>query len=80
MATSRVWAIKGVSGETRDAARDMAHEAGLTIGEWVDRPLAKAAAEARHPRPPATRPEPEPEGDVAGVAAAPGTLRGFPAS
>lgn len=26
---------------------------GLTVGDWADKALAKAAEEARHPRPPA---------------------------
>ena len=53
MAGDRTWAIKGVRDETRDAVREAAHEAGLAIGEWVDRALARAVEEARHPRPPA---------------------------
>ena len=53
MASGRVWAIKGVSDRTRDAVVEIAHDAGLTIGEWVDQALARAAEEARHPRPPA---------------------------
>ena len=53
MANGRAWMIKGVSDETRDAAREAAHAAGLNIGEWIDRVLARAAAEARHPKPPA---------------------------
>jgi adenine-specific DNA glycosylase len=47
----RTWAIKGVSDRTRAAALEAAHEAGLTVGEWVERVLARAAKEARHPRP-----------------------------
>jgi hypothetical protein len=50
---SRVWAVKGVSDHTRDAAREAAQAAGLAIGDWIDRALAKAAEEARHPKPPA---------------------------
>jgi hypothetical protein len=53
VAGDRTWALKGVRDATRDAARDAAHEAGLAIGEWVDRALARAADEARNPRPPA---------------------------
>ncbi len=53
MAGDRTWALKGVSDETRDAAREVAHEAGLPIGAWVDRALAGAVEEARNPRPPA---------------------------
>jgi hypothetical protein len=53
MANARVWAIKGVSDRTRDAVVEMAQDAGLTIGEWVDQALARAAEEARNPRPPA---------------------------
>ena len=56
MPESRTWAIKGVSDRTRDAAVEAAHAAGLTVGEWVDQALAKAAEEAQSPRPPsATR-------------------------
>ena len=55
MAGDRTWAIKGVRDETRDAAREVAHEAGLPIGEWVDRALAGAVEEAHNPRPPAIR-------------------------
>ncbi len=53
MADGRVWAIRGVSDRTRDAVLEAAHGAGLNIGEWLDRVLAKAAAEVLHPRPPA---------------------------
>ena len=51
MATERTWTIKGVSDRTRDAALETAHEAGLTIGVWVDQVLAKAVEEARYPKP-----------------------------
>jgi hypothetical protein len=50
-ATERTWAIKGVSDRTRAAALAAAHEAGLTIGQWLEQTLARAAAEARHPKP-----------------------------
>ena len=53
MAGDRTWAIKGVRDETRDAARETAHEAGVAVGDWVDRALAWAVEEARNPRPPA---------------------------
>jgi hypothetical protein len=53
VAGDRTWALKGVRDETREAARETAHEAGLAIGDWVDRALAWAVEEARHPRPPA---------------------------
>ena len=32
---------------------ETAHDAGLTIGAWLDRVLAGAVEEARHPKPPA---------------------------
>lgn len=51
--SGRTWAIKGVSDRTRDALLEAAYAEGLTVGEWVDRALGKAAEEARHPRPPA---------------------------
>lgn len=51
--SSRTWTIKGVSDRTREAVLDTALAAGQTVGEWVDRTLAKAAEEARSPRPPA---------------------------
>ncbi|HET6520603.1 MAG TPA: helix-turn-helix domain-containing protein [Geminicoccaceae bacterium] len=60
MATARTWTIKGVSGRTRDAVLDAALAAGLSVGEWVERALARAAEEARNPRPPAAS-----RGDVA---------------
>ena len=53
MASDRSWTIKGVGDRTRAAAAEAAHGAGLTIGEWIDQVLAKAAEEARSPRPPA---------------------------
>ena len=62
MADGRVWAIRGVSDRTRDAVLEAAHAEGLNIGEWIEQVLARAAKEARHPRPPAATPE-----DVAGV-------------
>ncbi len=56
MADGRVWAIKGVGDRTREAALEAAHAAGLNVGAWIDRVLARAAAEARCPKPPpATR-------------------------
>jgi hypothetical protein len=51
--SARTWAIKGASDRTREAALKAAAAAGLTIGEWVDQALARAAEEARNPRPPA---------------------------
>jgi len=62
-ATERTWTIKGVSDRTRAATLEAAHEAQLTVGEWIEQVLARAAEEARHPRPPAATQE-----DVAGVA------------
>ena len=53
MASDRSWTIKGVGDRTRAATAEAAHAAGLTIGEWIDRVLAKAAEEARSPKPPA---------------------------
>ncbi len=53
MATARTWTIKGVSDRTRDAVYEATQAAGLTVGEWIDRALAKAAAEVLHPKPPA---------------------------
>ena len=53
MANDRAWTIKGVSDATRDATLEAAHAAGLNIGAWIDRALARAAQEARHPKPPA---------------------------
>ncbi len=62
MVTDRVWAIRGVSDRTRDAVYDAAQAAGLTIGEWIDKALAKAAEDALHPKPAAAT-----RGDVAEV-------------
>ncbi len=53
MANGWTWALKGVSDRTRAAAVAAAHATGLNVGDWVDRVLAWAAAEARHPKPPA---------------------------
>ena len=50
-ATERTWAIKGVSDRTRAAALKAAHGAGLTVGQWVEQVLARAAEEARYPKP-----------------------------
>ncbi len=57
MADGRTWAIRGVSDRTRDAALEAAYAEGLNVGEWIDQVLARAAEEARHPRPPAATPE-----------------------
>ncbi len=51
MASDRSWTIKGVGDRTRAAAAEAAQAAGLTIGDWIDQVLAKAAAEARSPKP-----------------------------
>ena len=48
-------AIKGVSDRTRQAVLEAASAAGLTVGEWVEQALARAAEGARNPRPPARR-------------------------
>jgi hypothetical protein len=52
-AAERTWAIKGISDRTRAAALEAAHEAGLTVGAWLEQVLARAAKEVRHPKPPA---------------------------
>jgi hypothetical protein len=62
MANGRVWAIKGISDRTREAVLEVAHATGLSVGEWVDQALSKAAAEARSPNPTAATRE-----DVAAV-------------
>ena len=53
--SARTWAIKGVSDRTRQAVLEAASAAGLTVGEWVEQALARAAEGARNPRPPARR-------------------------
>ena len=58
----RPWAIKGVSDRTRAAALEVAHEAGLTVGAWLEQVLARATEEARHPKPAAATRE-----EVAGL-------------
>ena len=59
MATDRARTIKGISDQTRGAARAAAEAAGLSLDAWIDRALAQAAEAARHPEPPpaATRAE-----------------------
>ena len=39
------WTVRGVSPETRAAAKKAAHRAGRTLGEWVDDTLRRAATE-----------------------------------
>lgn len=39
------WQVKGVDHETREAVRQAARRAGLSIGEWVNRTLRNAATE-----------------------------------
>ncbi len=39
------WTVRGVSPETRAAAKKAAHWAGKTLGEWVDDTLRRAATE-----------------------------------
>lgn len=51
MATARTWTIKGVSDATRDAVYEASHAQGLTLGDWIDGALARAAREALHPTP-----------------------------
>jgi hypothetical protein len=60
--TERTWTIKGVSDRTREAVLEAAHAAGLTVGEWADQALARAAEDARHPKPSAATRE-----EVAGL-------------
>jgi len=37
------WSVRGVSHETRTAAKKAAHRSGLTVGEWIERALQEAA-------------------------------------
>ncbi len=39
------WTVRGVSPETRAAAKKAAQRAGKTLGEWVDDTLHRAATE-----------------------------------
>ena len=53
MPSDRTWTIKGVSDRTREAVYEATRSEGRTVGEWIDRALAKAAEETLHPKPPA---------------------------
>lgn len=37
------WSVRGISHETRTAAKKAARRSGLTIGEWMERTLQEAA-------------------------------------
>ena len=39
MARGKLWSVKGVSPEARDAARAAAQESGQPIGVWVDQAI-----------------------------------------
>jgi localization factor PodJL len=38
------WSVKGVKPEARGAAKDAAHRAGMTLGEWLNRVIADTAS------------------------------------
>lgn len=61
MAQSMPWSVKGIDPDARDAAKEAARRAGMTLGEWLNTVIAdKAAAPASPLRPsPATPPEGE---------------------
>src|SRR4051794_39698221 len=39
------WSVKGVDANARDAAKDAARRAGMTLGEWLNTVIAETAAE-----------------------------------
>ena len=45
LAPPDTWTVRGVSPETRAAAKRAAQRAGKTLGEWVDDALRRAATE-----------------------------------
>jgi TPR repeat protein len=65
------WSVKGVDRAARDAARMAAQEAGLTIGQWIDRAILRytGAIEAPPivPRPTPPAPPPGEEARDAGL-------------
>lgn len=49
--SSAPWSVKGVNRGARDAAREAAQAAGLTIGQWIDRAILRHAGLAEMPGP-----------------------------
>ncbi len=47
---SMPWSVKGVSLETRLAAKEAAHAAGLTVGEWLCGVIRSTAADEQASR------------------------------
>ena len=83
MASAPTWTIKGVSDRTREVVLGAALAAGLRVGDWVDQALARAAEEARHPKPPAATREDVAElidARLKSLEAAVAQLAGHPAS
>src|SRR6478609_751851 len=39
------WSVKGVDANARDAAKDAARRAGMTLGEWLNTVIAETASE-----------------------------------
>ena len=46
------WSVKGIDGETREAAKDAARRSGMTLGEWLNTVILQQSEEVR------TRPQP----------------------
>ena len=46
---ARGWAISGISDQTREAVNKAADEAGMPVGEWVEKALTKALEEGSEP-------------------------------
>ncbi len=53
MATNLPWSVKGIDADTREAARDAARRAGMSVSDWLEHVIREEARRA--PPEPATR-------------------------
>ncbi|MDJ1157981.1 hypothetical protein QNA08_07010 [Chelatococcus sp. SYSU_G07232] len=51
------WSVKGIDPEARDAAKEAARRAGMTLGEWLNGVIAGQAGQDIASRPPLARPK-----------------------
>ena len=68
MARGKLWSVKGVTGEAREAAKTAARESGQPIGVWIDQAIRMSDEDGLPPeRDPATSPGSNTDIDIVAV-------------
>jgi localization factor PodJL len=49
------WSVKGIDAETREAAKEAARRAGMTLGEWLNAVILDQSEDDHPPQPPVAR-------------------------